>query len=49
MADDKAGENLAVPHALKETQGEVRKYIPGDDVDLTDELLAARRRDGSLR
>jgi len=42
-------ELLTVPQALKRAQDEIRKYIPGDDVDLTDELLAARKGDGSLR
>jgi AbrB family transcriptional regulator (stage V sporulation protein T) len=42
-------ELLTVPQALKRAQDAIRKYIPGDDVDLTDEVLAARKRDGSLR
>ncbi len=42
-------ELLTVPQALKRAQDEIRKYIPGDDIDLTDELLAARKSDGSLR
>jgi antitoxin PrlF len=41
-------ELLTVPQALKRAQEEVRKYIPGDDVDLTAELLAARLSDASL-
>jgi hypothetical protein len=49
MAEDEIKENRAVPQAQKRTQKEVRKYIPGDVADLTEELLAARRRDGSLR
>lgn len=42
-------ELLTVPQALKKAQDEIRRYIPGDDIDLTEELLTARKSDGSLR
>ena len=42
-------ELLSLPEALKRAQDEIRKYVPGDDLDLTDELLAARKSDESLR
>ena len=35
--------------ALKRAQERVRSYIPGDEIDLTDELLMARASDDSLR
>lgn len=35
--------------ALKRAQDRVRSYIPGDEIDLTDELLASRTGDDSLR
>jgi AbrB family looped-hinge helix DNA binding protein len=42
-------EILSPAAALKRAQDRVRAFIPGDDLDLTDELLAARSRDESLR
>lgn len=41
-------ELLTVPLALQRAQDEIRRYIPGDDVDLTEELLTARQSDGSF-
>jgi AbrB family looped-hinge helix DNA binding protein len=41
-------EILSAATALKRAQERVRSYIPGDDVDLTQELLAARKSDDSL-
>ena len=41
-------ELLTVPSALQRAQEEIRRHIPGDDIDLTDELLTARQSDGSL-
>ncbi len=42
-------EILSPATALKRAQDRVRSYIPGDDIDLTDELLTARTSDESLR
>ena len=42
-------ELLTVLQAVKRAQEAVRKYIPGDDLDLTQEMLDARKRDASLR
>jgi AbrB family looped-hinge helix DNA binding protein len=42
-------EILSPATALKRAQDRVRSYIPSDDIDLTEELLAARMRDESLR
>jgi AbrB family transcriptional regulator (stage V sporulation protein T) len=42
-------EILSPAAALRRAQERVRSFIPGDDVDLTDELLAARVQDASLR
>ncbi len=42
-------EILSPAAALKRAQERVRSFIPGDDIDLTDELLAARGRDDLLR
>ncbi len=42
-------EILTAAKALERVQERVRSYIPGDDVDLTQELLAARKSDDSLR
>lgn len=42
-------EILSPAAALKRAQQRVRSFIPGDDIDLTDELLAARAHDDALR
>jgi bifunctional DNA-binding transcriptional regulator/antitoxin component of YhaV-PrlF toxin-antitoxin module len=42
-------EMLTVAQAVNKAQEAVRKYVPGDNVDLTAELLASRQNDGSLR
>jgi AbrB family looped-hinge helix DNA binding protein len=39
---------LTAEHVIKKSQDAVRRYIGGDDIDLTDELLKARKLDGSL-
>ena len=41
-------EILTVPQALQRVQERVRHYIPGDDVDLTEEILQERKRDAAL-
>jgi len=42
-------ELLSLPEALKRAQDAIRKYIPGDELDLTEELISARKSDESLR
>ena len=42
-------ELLTVPQAIQRAQDAIRRFIPGDEVDLTQELLDARKLDGSLR
>lgn len=41
-------ELLTPDQLIRRSQALVRNYIPGDDVDLTDELLQARKLDASL-
>jgi AbrB family looped-hinge helix DNA binding protein len=41
-------ELLTAEQVIRRSQELVRRHIPGDDLDLTDEVLRARKLDGSL-
>ena len=40
--------NLTAEEILRRVQAVARRYIPGDDVDLTEELLQERRHEAAL-
>lgn len=45
---DNGIELLTADQLIRRSQESVRRYIPGDDLDLTEELLQARKLDASL-
>jgi AbrB family looped-hinge helix DNA binding protein len=49
VREDSALKLMSAADLLRQVQETVRKYIPDDSLDLTDELLQERKADASLR